>query len=384
MRERFSPSSLFFAALAAGIVTAALMMTGTPQAQTGAERKAAQDAAVPASEIPFHALWSASPHARSEDEAFRHWDKEGKIPVPCARCHSLPGFLDYLGADGSTAGVLDGPAPTGSLITCNACHNPQAKKLSEVVFPSGARVADLGAEARCMACHQGMESGASVDRAVVQIEDDTVEPKLGFINVHYRAAGATLYGAVVRGGYEYPGKRYHGRFRHPEPFNRCTACHEPHSTEVRVQECAACHRSVTDKASLRRIRFSKADFDGNGNTSEGIAQEIANLHARLLAAIMAYGRAVAGKPIVYDAHAFPYFFNDTNGNGVADKGETIVPNRYNAWTPRLLKAAYNYQFVAKDPGAYAHNPVYTLQILHDSLADLGARVKVELAGSERP
>ena len=59
----------------------------------------------------------------------------------------------------------------------------------------------------------------------------------------------------------------------------------------------------------------------------------------------------------------------------------MADNKYAAWTPRLLKAAYNYQFVATDPGAYAHNAPYVLQRLHDSLADLAGG---EAEGVTRP
>jgi len=45
---------------------------------------------------------------------------------------------------------------------------------------------------------------------------------------------------------------------------------------------------------------------------------------------------------------------------------------YNAFTPRLLQAAYNYHYVVKDPGAFAHNGKYIIQVLYDSLEDLGA------------
>ena len=41
------------------------------------------------------------------------------------------------------------------------------------------------------------------------------------------------------------------------------------------------------------------------------------------------------------------------------------------WTPRLLKAAYNYQVSLKDPGAFAHGNKYIVQLLFDSIADLG-------------
>jgi hypothetical protein len=339
---------------------------------------------IPAAEVPFYAEWASSPHAKKAAEEFNHWNKEGSIPIECARCHSTPGFLDYLGADGSTAGEVDHPAPIGTVITCIACHNDKTLTLTSVTFPSGLNVENQGADARCMTCHQGVESTNSVNKALAGKADDTVEPKFEFINVHYRAAGAMLFGTMTKVGYEYAGKTYAGRFEHRAPYTRCTACHELHTVAVKVNDCAACHKEVSDKASLHKIRASKVDYDGNGDTSEGIAQEIEHLRARLFATLIDYAKTVAGKPIVYEAEAYPYFFNDSNGNGVPDKGEAIFPNRYKAWTPRLLKAAYNYQFITKDPGAYAHNPTYAIELLQDSLADLGAKVKVDLAKATRP
>jgi len=70
----------------------------------------------------------------------------------------------------------------------------------------------------------------------------------------------------------------------------------------------------------------------------------------------------------------PYFFLDTNKNGQADPDEANGDNRYNAWTARLAKAAYNYQMSLKDPGAFAHGGLYIIQVLYDSLEDLGADV----------
>jgi hypothetical protein len=339
---------------------------------------------VPITQVPFYAEWASSPHAKATAEEFNHWNKEGAIPVECARCHSTPGFLDYLGADGSAAGKVDHPAPIGTVITCIACHNDKTVHLTSVTFPSGVTVRDQGADARCMTCHQGVESAKSVNAKLAGIGDDAVTPKLEFINVHYAAAGATLFGNVAQVGYQYGGKTYAGRFQHREPYARCTGCHELHTVAVKVTACTACHKEVTDKASLHKLRVSKADYDGNGDASEGVGQEIDTLRGKLLAAIMDYAKTVAGKPIVYHAEAYPYFFVDTNGNGVPDKDETKFPNRYKAWTPRLMKAAYNYQFVTKDPGAFAHNPTYAIELLQDSLGDLGAKVKVDMAKAVRP
>jgi hypothetical protein len=401
MSKQTSTARLLAAALlSGGLATGAMFVTSRTLAQTTSPAPAAPAApaaapapaaatplragSMPLADVPFYAEWASSPHANHKAEAFNHWNKEGAIPVTCARCHSTPGFRDYIGADGTAAGVVDHPAPVGTVITCNACHNSKTRALTSVTFPSGFKAENQGADARCMTCHQGVESTVSVNKATANIADDKVEPKLVFINVHYRAAGATLFGHLARGAYEYPGKSYGGRFQHRAPYTHCTACHELHTVAVKVNDCAACHKEVTDKASLHRIRVSKSDFDGNGDANEGIAQEVEHQRAKLLAAITAYAKGTARKPIVYDLDVYPYFFIDTNGNGIADKAEARFPNKYNAWTPRLLKAAYNYQFVTKDPGAFAHNPVYTLQILHDSIADLGAKVTVDLSKAKRP
>jgi hypothetical protein len=90
---------------------------------------------------------------------------------------------------------------------------------------------------------------------------------------------------------------------------------------------------------------------------------------------------VAKTPIVYDGHSHPYFFQDTNGNGVRDADETAG---YKSFTPRLLRAAYNYQYAQKDPGAYAHNGKYIIQVMYDGIADLSTQVPVDMSRMTRP
>ncbi|NIN99734.1 MAG: hypothetical protein GTO49_33155, partial [Anaerolineae bacterium] len=79
----------------------------------------------PAVQIPFEEMWAESGHADAEAEAFVHWDEDdpAEVPVACARCHSTPGYVDFIGADGSEAGVVDNPAPIGTTVECEACHN---------------------------------------------------------------------------------------------------------------------------------------------------------------------------------------------------------------------------------------------------------------------
>jgi hypothetical protein len=150
---------------------------------------------------------------------------------------------------------------------------------------------------------------------------------------------------------------------------------------VATDGCVSCHRGVED---IRDIRTRHQDFDGDDNNAGGIHTEIIGLQAQLYAAIQTYGAGVGNAPIGYASGTFPYFFNDTNADGQISPDEAIFPNRYQSWTPRLLKAAHNYQVVQKDPGGYVHNPAYMLQLLYDSMESLSERVDVKMSALRRP
>lgn len=322
-------------------------------------------------EAPFFELWAGSAHANAESESFRHWDVDGSIPANCAKCHSTYGLLDYLGVDGSNAGEVNNDAALGSVVSCVACHNAGTVGKDEVVFPSGVTLAGLGKESVCMECHQGRESGISVQAALAAAEladDDTVSAALSFKNIHYAAAGAVQAGSQVHGGYQYPNKAYDRTFEHVAGAATCITCHDPHTLAIKDASCAQCHGGG-DYRDIRALG-SKMDYDGDGNTSVGIYYEIEGLKDVLYEAIQTYARDVVEAPIVYDASAYPYFFNDSNDNGEVDAGEATFANRYVSWTGRLLKAAYNYQFAKKDKGAFAHNAKYVIQLLTDSIADI--------------
>jgi hypothetical protein len=328
--------------------------------------------------IPFEQQWSNSPHANAESRSFTNWDgtDNQEIPITCAKCHSTTGYLDYLGVDGSEFGVVNNPAPIGTVITCEACHNPVASNLTSVTFPSGAEIHGLGAEARCMECHQGRASTATVNASIENAglspdDEDVVSEDLGFTNIHFYAAAATQHGTLAMGGYEYEGMAYDGRFDHPAPFQTCVDCHNPHTLEVRVEQCTTCHENVRTAGDLVNIRTqgSMADFSGDGNLTQGIYFEIRNLQEMLIEAMQRYAVEVPGTPIGYFS-AHPYFFIDTDGDGQISADEAAFPNRYNAWTPRLAKAAYNYQVSLKDSGSYAHGSKYIIQLLHDSINSL--------------
>src|SRR4029079_10893239 len=79
-----------------------------------------------ADQIPYYDGWMMSAHADGTAPAFNNWNDTGQVPTTCARCHSSEGFVDYIGGDGSAPGVVDKPAPPGSVIRCVTRHNPHA------------------------------------------------------------------------------------------------------------------------------------------------------------------------------------------------------------------------------------------------------------------
>lgn len=330
-------------------------------------------------EVPFLEAWQSSGHADSTAEAFRHWDEDDPVAVPasCAKCHSTYGYQDFVGADGTEFGTIEAEDfPVDSTVECAACHNQATLALTSVVMPSGVELTGLGAEARCMQCHQGRSSGLSVDEATADMDPDTVNEELGFINIHYFAAAATKYGTLANGGYQYEGKTYDGNFAHVEEFDSCSECHNPHTLEVRVESCAHCHEGVETVEDLRDVRMlsSAVDYDGDGDLEEGISYEIEGLKEQLYAAMQVYAADTVGTAIVYDSHSYPYFFTDLDANGEGSEDEINYGNQFSSWTPRLLKAAYNYQVAMKDPGGFAHGGKYIIQLLVDSIEDLGADV----------
>ena len=170
--------------------------------------------------VPNLEAWETSAHNAVDTEPFRHWDEEdpAEVPVACAKCHTSAGYQDFLGADGSAPDVVDAPVPAKESqgIQCVACHNPVASNLNKVAFPGFETneagepvpyvVEGFGDASRCLVCHQGRESKASVDAQIARFKvedlDAVVAPikddqgkdvAFGFRNIHYFAAAATLY-----------------------------------------------------------------------------------------------------------------------------------------------------------------------------------------------
>jgi hypothetical protein len=318
---------------------------------------------------------------------FRDWDltEDGEpnyiVPFGCVKCHTAQGLPTFL-ADGgttvvtsngttSTTGVQSMPSSNGFM--CSTCHDeanfPNRYAVASVVFPSG-KTASLGGKDAdgkfvaddgnlCISCHMGRESTASMNAALKGKELDTVDAGVRFKNIHYFAAGATLFGGDVQGAYQYEGKEYVGQNMHASDegkMNKCQDCHDVHALEPKLEACQTCH----DTSDPAEIRMTDIDYDGDGDVKEGIKGEVDTLAEALYAQMQTYATANGGA-IEYKGDAYPYFY------GADGKS-------YATWTPRLVKAAFNYQYSQKDPGSFVHNPKYVIQFLIDSIEDLGGDI----------
>lgn len=317
--------------------------------------------------------WFRSAHADAAAEAFTHWEEDEAIRPACATCHSGEGFRDFHGLDGTPAGVVDGKIHPGGVVDCGTCHNIGLAEIREITFPSGLVHPVQGVEASCLTCHQGRTAGVTVGKAIADHELDTPNPDLRFLNPHYATAAATWLGGYGGAGYHYDAQAYSGRFFHARPVSTCNSCHEPHTLEVAFEPCLTCHQAD----SPQDIRIARQSYDGSGDTSVGIRNDIQANAALLLEMVSSYAADVVGAPVTYEAARYPYFFLDANGDGFSDEADG-TPIAYNAWTPRSLRAAYNWKVVTADSGSYVHNPAYVLELLYDSIADLSGALGTDV------
>ena len=340
--------------------------------------------------------WHTSGHSDSTAEAFRHWDEDGDISASCARCHSASGFVDYI-EDGST----DSAAHLGQMVDCNACHNStnlfadsstrydnlfEHPELEAVEFPSGVTASMGDASNLCMTCHQGRESGVSVDAKTANdvVQAPTDYESFDFINRHYYAAAAITFGKAVTASYEYADEDYAGFnsfAAHGGERDSCLGCHmrgsKDHSFRPQVSDCSECHLGITDFEQLGLANgAANVDYDGDG-MGESFDAEIKGMAANLYAGLQDYADLglPQSSPIVYSPHSYPYWFYDTNGDGLVSPGEDIYPNRYRDFDRELLRAAFNYHS-AQDPCGDIHNYRYVLQSVYDS-ADMLDNLKLD-------
>ena len=304
------------------------------------------------------------------------------MPGSCAKCHSAGGLPQFI-----KEGAVVSQHPANGF-QCATCHNDLKEftryETTDVKFPSGAVIDSGDADTNlCMNCHQGRESTVCVNKLIGDTEDDTQAESLRFLNPHYFAAGATRYGTEAKGAYEYADKTYVGYFQHGGDSgpNNCTDCHSTHTQEVDWETCTECHEEVTAKEDLQKIRYNLADYRRQWRRcGRHLLRDPEHArHALCRDAAVCDGHRRQGHCLRRRQLSVLLLRHQCQRHGGSPTRST-ADNAFNTWTPRLLRAAYNYQYSGKDPGSFAHNGKYIIQTLYDSLEDIGG----DVSGMTRP
>jgi len=309
------------------------------------------------SEVEIEEAWQISAHTI--------WvvEETPANPTACSKCHNALGYQRFLGVESTTLVSIEVSASADTVTRCQVCHNEIAEARDFANMPSGLKMTNLGLEANCMECHQGVASSLQVAETIADLPKDQVNSDLTMPNLHAGAAGATFHGTQAKGGAEYSQYQYSSKFDHLS--DTCITCHDPHILEVRVDRCGACHLRATSLKGVRQIRLSRIDYDGDGDISEGLTGEIDTMMEKLWITMRLYAA------LTEDADLIAY----ENGRFLNQNGKL-----YATWTPELLQAAFNYNYAAKDSGGYSHNPWYIMQLLFDSIDELGGSTR----GMTRP
>lgn len=341
-------------------------------------------------EIEINRGWANSGHAGKIASAspdtgtvWGHYDWDASSRSSCQRCHTATGAKNLL--DAKAAGTtynaanndfshLEGWTATTSskqneLLYCWGCHkdvntgelrNPGAITEIYAAATTGApetkvTYPDADKSNVCMGCHLGREIGENIKN------DTDTDGVRSFVNSHYLAAGGMVF---AKSGYEYAGQTYSKTF----------SGHAAVGSSDGNGPCVTCHMT-----SAESHKFEVVTKDANGAITAVATTACGTCHGNMNAlwleerketfhtALDALKQALEAKGIYfYPAH--PYFYKAAYVVGGTNTAFTDWASVYGlaSWKD-VMGAAFNYNLIEHDPGAYAHNRSYALKLVVDSI-----------------
>ena len=313
--------------------------------------------------------------------AFNNWNQDGQVPTTCARCHSSEGFVDYLGRRRQRAGR--GRQARADQVGDPLRHLPQPRRRRAVVgdVPLGRHRRRAG---RRGALHD-LPPGALV-RARTSTPRSPRPPPATDDTV---SADAQLPEHPLL-----PGRRHAvRRARQGRLPVRRPGLRRPLPPRRRLRHLHRLPRPALDAGQVRRLRRlprrrhrrrrrapDPDDVVGRHRLRRRRQHQRGDLRrARRPARQAGRGdpdataRSTARRSATPPA-AYPYWFVDGDGDGTLLRPpRRSSANAFASWTARLLRATYNYQLASKDPGAFAHNAKYIIELLYDSVTDVNTR-----------
>ena len=256
----------------------------------------------------------------------------------------------------------------------------------------------------CVSCHAGrgnvvslMGTTASDPGRALSI---TTTPKntASATSTHYLNAAATIFQAQTKVGYQFTGKSYADPVYFKHNTLGCNDCHmsgKSHKfdvvgkdatgaiTSLKAANCVTCHTGAHGTALIAGSAEAAAFIE---EEAEGYKEALA-----------AFNDALIAKGYIWTPN-HPYFMLDYNADGTIDaadklykftdpvskavsysatlpegataaQGWTLVAANVGPLWPNEgdLGAAHNYNYLLHEPGAYAHNRLYSKRLIYDSI-----------------
>ena len=364
--------------------------------------------------------WIHSGHGNLAADPWSHYDWKAANRQSCQRCHTATGAANYLTSPATYNAANNVFSHlTGSqqeVLYCNGCHlnaSGGIRNPGTITAPySGASYTYPNAYKSnlCLACHTGRESGGSV------LASTGTFTNLSFINSHYLTAGGTVYTVT---GYEtwytmvtttsVTTRTFTNPSTHHDDIGRTSGTP---SYQDRLGPCVGCHMTAPEKhlfeavskpsGTIIAIETQVCDDCHNGvrdlNGSTSPAWTPATLEAKrpvLADALEALNVQLQQRSIhFYNAH--PYFYTAPYNAGYTEVGlctdNLPVKNwqtggtstfTWNATSKACVSsvnapgtdntgknnmgAAFNYNLIEHDPGAFVHNRRYAARLIYDSI-----------------
>jgi len=361
--------------------------------------------------ITVNEQWRQSGHGDLTADPWSHYDWKAANRQSCQRCHTATGAANYLISPTTyNAANNDFSHLTGlqlEVLYCNGCHlnasgglrNPGA-----FVAPyTGATYTYPNAYKSnlCLACHTGRESGGSL------LASSGTFTNLSFINSHYLTAGGTVYTVT---GYE----TWYTQVTPTSTVTRTFANPTLHHDDVgrsatpgignRQGACVGCHMSTPEKHLFLPVSKPSGTITTITSTvciecHDGTTQPLrtpAGLEASR--ALMVDALEALNQQLIlreyYFSSTYPYFFTSAYDAGYTETGNCTsnlaVKNWQTGGTSTFtwsgtsctsamgtagtadtgknnMGAAFNYNLLEHDPGAFVHNRRYAARLIYDSI-----------------
>ncbi len=343
---------------------------------------------------------------------------------PCQRCHTATGVSNFLKnpstydpANNDYTHLAGWGGRNGThtsnqreMLYCWGCHNNTSadrNNISALLHDPGALQALYnykGAKAQfpnvqasdvCIACHEGRESGESLDK----VADFT---NANFVNSHYLAVAGLMYVKIGFTGFIDPntsiGSSTYGKsLTSTDDGGALSSTHrklgttaingDSHNPSVFTPgnfdsngPCVTCHMQATGQPT--RATSHTLDIDINAanqvcinchgtevDTQEHLDTFIEEQSAVFQDAITLAATVLKNKyNVEYDSAVYPYFFKGgmthIRANGLKD---WTLGTGDQAFGKKLMGACFNINLLTKEPAAFAHARTYSRRLVYDTI-----------------